>query len=142
VVDPVVPRTDSTSAIQTDWHRENLLQWLAVAYGNAVRAPHHVAAIQAIVAEQTHASLCEPAPGLCQSAAEPSGHTAASSITCPVLALTGEQNSPEANARVGQLFGGVPALRWTEVPGAGRHSPREAPAATARLLAQFLAANG
>ncbi|MDB4897748.1 MAG: bioH [Firmicutes bacterium] len=143
VVDPVVPRSDSAPAIQAAWHLENLLQWLAVAYGSAVRAPQHVAAIAAVVAQQTHASLCEPAPGVF-----PPGDFAGGDmgglhgISCPVLALTGEHSSTESKAMVAKLFGGLPALRWAEVPGSGRHSPREAPAATALLLQQFLTANG
>jgi pimeloyl-ACP methyl ester carboxylesterase len=144
LVDPILPRAESSPSIQETWHAENLLEWLTVGYGSAVRRPEHATVIRNIVAQQTHARMDGPGPA---GSPAPAGLAASGglvnlhSLTCPVLTLTGQQAPVESKAMATTVFGEIPRMQWLEVMGAGRRCPREAPEAVARLLEPFLLAN-
>lgn len=140
VVDPVVPRTEQSPSVQENWHLEMLLQWLSVSHGNVVRKPEHAAVLAAVVAQQTHARIAEGGePALAPAFAGPD-LPPLEGICCPVLALVGQEASPEAKALVASVFGQVPRFQLAHVQGAVRHSPVEAPGAVADLLQHFLGA--
>lgn len=141
LVDPVIPRS-GPRAIQETWHFEMLLQWLTVGHGQVVRRPEHVAALQALVAQQTHAQFSDapaasgmadrliPAP-----AADFSG---LAQLACPVMALIGQRAEEELQAVANSMFGQARNFRLRLVPNATRRSPMETPAEVADLLRQFL----
>ncbi|HWI52982.1 MAG TPA: alpha/beta hydrolase [Symbiobacteriaceae bacterium] len=138
VVDPVVPRTEQTNAIQEAWHLEMLLQWLSVSHGTSVRKPEHATALAAVVAQQTHARIADgedpisaPAYGTEMPPLE--------GVRCPVLALVGQDATAESKALVASVFGQAHQFQLCQVAGATRHCPVEAPRSVADHLERFLA---
>ncbi|HYG59506.1 MAG TPA: alpha/beta hydrolase [Symbiobacteriaceae bacterium] len=138
VVDPVVPRTEQSSSAQENWHLEMLLQWLSVSHGNVVRKPEHATALAAVVAQQTHARIAETNESNLTPAFPGTDLPPLEGICCPVLALVGQESSPESKALVASVFGQAPRFQLAHVMGAVRHSPVEAPGAVADLLQRFL----
>lgn len=137
-IDPVVPLPTPAPAFNESWHIEMLLQWLATAHGNVVRAAQHALAVQAVVAQQTHVRMPEPEsflPEPCPGRTPPP----LSSLRCPLLALVGHEAPAEAKRSVAEYFGQARQCRLVPVPGAHRHSPIEAPVTVARLIEEFLA---
>lgn len=139
-VDPVVPRTERPAAIQEAWHLEMLLQWLSVAHGSVVRKPEHVATLQAVIGQQTHVRM-DPDP---HEAVAATGNPLLEGemprlglVRCPMLIVLGASVTEESKALVASLFGQVRSARTISVPGAVRHTPKEAPHAVSGLLDDF-----
>lgn len=140
VIDPAIPRTENSPDIALAWHLEMLMQWLSVGHGATVREPAHALAIRDVVMQQTHARFGDSLP-----AAAPLGPGLAQAdmgrlreLDCPVLALVGTESDAESKAMTATLYGRAPHFQMALVPGARRHSPREAPAVVALLLEHFL----
>lgn len=136
LVDPMIPRTEMSPALQENWHVEMLLQWLSTGHGNTVRRPEHVAFLRDVIAQQTHAKMAPETHAV----ETPVVDHPLARLQCPVLVLVGQHSPTESKALVASFLGKVRYARTLLVPGAARHSPTEAPEAVAQLMGEFLAA--
>ncbi|HWI66191.1 MAG TPA: alpha/beta hydrolase [Symbiobacteriaceae bacterium] len=137
VVDPVVPRTEHSNAVQESWHLEMMLQWLSVSHGAVVRKPEHATVLAALVAQQTHASMADTGTAA-MTPAYGGDLPPLEGVCCPVLALVGQDATAESKALVASVFGQVRRFQLCQVAKGVRHCPVESPEQVADLLDRFL----